>query len=110
ETDRGAGADHPDHRSRHDAGFRSGTAHHRAQLRTPHRGRRIHGGAAPSRRRLRLSRNRIMALLDIRDLVVRYGEIEALRGVSISVDAGKVVTLLGANGAGKSTTLRAISG
>ena len=51
-----------------------------------------------------------MALLEIRDLVVRYGEIEALRGVSIAVEEGKVVTLLGANGAGKSTTLRAISG
>jgi len=52
----------------------------------------------------------IMALLEIRDLVVRYGEIEALRGVSIAVEEGRVVTLLGANGAGKSTTLRAISG
>jgi branched-chain amino acid transport system ATP-binding protein len=51
-----------------------------------------------------------MALLDITDLNVRYGEIEALRGVSFSVEAGQVVTLLGANGAGKSTTLRAISG
>src|SRR5258706_12561159 len=51
-----------------------------------------------------------MPLLEIRDLVVRYGEIEALRGVSLSVDEGQVVTLLGANGAGKSTTLRAISG
>jgi len=51
-----------------------------------------------------------MPLLEIRDLVVRYGEIEALRGVSVSVDEGQVVTLLGANGAGKSTTLRAISG
>lgn len=51
-----------------------------------------------------------MALLEIRDLVVRYGEIEALRGISISVEEGQVVTLLGANGAGKSTTLRAISG
>src|SRR5256885_11428560 len=51
-----------------------------------------------------------MALLQINDLIVLYGEIEALRGVSISVDEGHVVTLLGANGAGKSTTLRAISG
>lgn len=51
-----------------------------------------------------------MALLEIRDLVVRYGEIEALRGISLNVDEGQVVTLLGANGAGKSTTLRAISG
>src|SRR3979411_2698215 len=51
-----------------------------------------------------------MPLLEISDLIVLYGESEALRGVSISVDEGQVVTLLGANGAGKSTTLRAISG
>ena len=51
-----------------------------------------------------------MALLEIRDLVVRYGEIEALCGISLQVEQGKVVTLLGANGACKSTTLRAISG
>ena len=51
-----------------------------------------------------------MALLEVKDLVVRYGEIEALRGVSFTVEAGQVVTLLGSNGAGKSTTLRAISG
>src|SRR3954469_17497729 len=51
-----------------------------------------------------------MPLLVIRDLVVRYGEIEAPRGISLSVDQGQVVALLGANGAGKSTTLRAISG
>ena len=51
-----------------------------------------------------------MPLLALESLAVRYGEIEALHGVSMSVDAGEVVTLLGANGAGKSTTLRAISG
>ncbi len=51
-----------------------------------------------------------MPLLSLEGLVVRYGEIEALHGVSISIEAGEVVTLLGANGAGKSTTLRAISG
>jgi branched-chain amino acid transport system ATP-binding protein len=51
-----------------------------------------------------------MALLEINDLHVRYGEIVALRGVSFNVAEGQVVTLLGANGAGKSTTLRAISG
>ncbi len=51
-----------------------------------------------------------MPLLTLEGLTVRYGEIEALHGLSLSVDAGEVVTLLGANGAGKSTTLRAISG
>ena len=51
-----------------------------------------------------------MALLEIRDLIVRYGEIEALRGVSLQVEQSQVATLLGANGAGKSTTLRALSG
>ncbi|HEY2256081.1 MAG TPA: ABC transporter ATP-binding protein [Variovorax sp.] len=51
-----------------------------------------------------------MPLLSLEGLVVRYGEIEALRGLSLAIEAGEVVTLLGANGAGKSTTLRAISG
>jgi branched-chain amino acid transport system ATP-binding protein len=51
-----------------------------------------------------------MPLLSLEGLVVRYGEIEALRGLSVAIEAGEVVTLLGANGAGKSTTLRAISG
>ena len=48
--------------------------------------------------------------LEIRDLCVSYGGIRALKGVSLSVDEGQIGTLIGANGAGKSTTLRAISG
>ena len=51
-----------------------------------------------------------MSLLSLDGVTVRYGEIEVVHGVSLSVDEGKVVTLLGGNGAGKSTTLRTISG
>ena len=51
-----------------------------------------------------------MPLIALEALTVRYGEIEAVHGISLGVEAGEVVTLLGANGAGKSTTLRAISG
>ncbi len=51
-----------------------------------------------------------MSLLEVENLKVFYGAIEALRGVSLRVEAGEVVTLIGANGAGKSTTLRTISG
>jgi branched-chain amino acid transport system ATP-binding protein len=51
-----------------------------------------------------------VALLQVDDIRARYGSIEALKGVSLSVDEGEVVTLIGSNGAGKSTTLRAISG
>jgi len=49
-------------------------------------------------------------LLEVRDVVVRYGRIEALHGVSLVVHQGELVTLLGANGAGKTTLMRAISG
>jgi branched-chain amino acid transport system ATP-binding protein len=48
--------------------------------------------------------------LEVRDLVVRYGAIEALHGISFDVRAGEVVALIGANGAGKTSTLAAISG
>jgi branched-chain amino acid transport system ATP-binding protein len=51
-----------------------------------------------------------MALLEVKDLSVSYGAIRALHGVSFHVNEGEVVTLIGANGAGKSTTLRTISG
>lgn len=49
-------------------------------------------------------------LLELRDLTVRYGGIQALHGISLTVPQGSIVTLIGANGAGKSTTLRTISG
>jgi branched-chain amino acid transport system ATP-binding protein len=51
-----------------------------------------------------------MSLLEIENLVARYGAGDVLKGIDITVDEGEIVTLLGSNGAGKSTTLRAISG
>ncbi len=50
------------------------------------------------------------ALLEVTDMVVNYGRIQALHGISLRVAAGELVTLLGANGAGKTTTMRALSG
>jgi branched-chain amino acid transport system ATP-binding protein len=51
-----------------------------------------------------------MALLDVQDVHSYYGNIHALKGISLTVEEGEIVTLIGANGAGKSTTLKTISG
>src|SRR5215203_7433996 len=51
-----------------------------------------------------------MPMLELHDVHTFYGSIEALKGVTLEVDEGEVVTLIGSNGAGKSTTLRSISG
>src|SRR3954466_16328643 len=50
-----------------------------------------------------------MALLEVTDIKTFYGNIQALKGVSLYVEEGEIVTLIGSNGAGKSTTLRSIS-
>ena len=50
------------------------------------------------------------AMLEVKDIHVYYGAIHAIKGVSLSVDKGEIVTLTGSNGAGKSTTLRTVSG
>ncbi|MFT4108342.1 ABC transporter ATP-binding protein [Propionicimonas sp.] len=49
-------------------------------------------------------------MLEVKDMVVAYGRVNAVKGITFAVDQGQVVTLLGTNGAGKSTTLRSISG
>ena len=51
-----------------------------------------------------------MRTLEVKDIVVHYGLVEALHGVSFRIDAGKIVALVGSNGAGKSTTLKALMG
>jgi branched-chain amino acid transport system ATP-binding protein len=51
-----------------------------------------------------------MAFLEVKDIHTYYGNIEALKGISLEVNEGECVTLIGSNGAGKSTTLRSISG
>ena len=51
-----------------------------------------------------------MPLLEVDDIHTSYGNIEALKGISLTVEEGEIVTLIGSNGAGKSTTLRSISG
>src|SRR4051795_11693724 len=51
-----------------------------------------------------------MAFLEVSDIQTYYGNIQALKGITIEVNEGECVTLIGANGAGKSTTLRSISG
>ena len=48
--------------------------------------------------------------LEIKDLHVFYGKIEAIKGVSVTVNQGEIVTLIGANGAGKTTMLKTVSG
>jgi len=66
----------------------------------------VHRGEAPERE----TAVQNGAILEVRDLVARYGQITALRGISLTVRERQIVALIGANGAGKSTTLRVISG
>ncbi|MBU0936685.1 MAG: ATP-binding cassette domain-containing protein, partial [Spirochaetes bacterium] len=49
-------------------------------------------------------------MLEVKDLVVSYGAIRAVKGISFNVEKGEIITLIGANGAGKTTTLKTVSG
>lgn len=51
-----------------------------------------------------------MALLDVKDLHISYGAIKAVRGISFTIEEGEIVTIIGANGAGKSTIMRTLMG
>ena len=51
-----------------------------------------------------------MALLEVKNLEVTYGPIKAVKGINLNIEEGKIVALLGANGAGKTSTLRSING
>jgi branched-chain amino acid transport system ATP-binding protein len=53
---------------------------------------------------------KVKSVLELRDLVCRYGKVTAVKGLSLTVGQGQLIALIGANGAGKTTTLRAISG
>jgi branched-chain amino acid transport system ATP-binding protein len=64
----------------------------------------VHGTAAP------LPHDQGTPLLQVRDLRVSYGHVQAVKGISLGLQAGEITTLVGANGAGKSTTLLALSG
>src|SRR5690625_4667155 len=66
----------------------------------------------PSSRHLQETTKEAMSvpLLEINDLVVAYGQVKAVKGISLEVAEGEICALLGANGAGKTTTLRAVSG
>src|SRR5205823_7382114 len=76
------------------------------------RGRAAEGACQPGGRRglPRQAGVSSVALLEVEEIHTFYGNIEALKGVSLEVNEGEIVTLIGSNGAGKSTTLRSISG
>ena len=109
----------PPDRARHEGGHERLGPHHGARRRREDRRRHAAGGAARTRassrptwgaRHERGNGNGAMPVLEVEDIHTFYGAIEALKGVSLTVNEGEIVTLIGSNGAGKSTTLRSISG
>ena len=104
------------HRARHEGRDGRVRAHHRARVRCGDRGgHSCRDSGEPTRHRgvPREGRNRMSSpepVLELRDVHVYYGAIHAVKGISLEVREGEIVTLIGANGAGKSTTLRAVNG
>src|SRR5262249_51390377 len=108
---RRARADDPAHRARHEGRDGRLRACHGARSRREDRRRPGTRGAGQREGDRGLpGKAGLMALLNVDAIHAHYGSIEALKGVSLTVDQGEVVTLIGSNGAGKSTTLRSISG
>ena len=106
----------PAHRARHEGGHGRVRAHHRARPRREDRRGRARRRSATNPQVIeaylgkQARQERRMPLLEVDDIHTYYGNIEALKGVSLDVEEGECVTLIGSNGAGKSTTLRSISG
>src|SRR3972149_4014800 len=71
---------------------------------------RVESSGLLSRRLQPLRQGDPMAILEVENVHTYYGHIHALKGISLTVEEGEIVTLIGANGAGKSTTLKTISG
>src|SRR5437868_10970920 len=69
--------------------------------------RRIPGSISTMHEKVSAS---MATLLELSDVSARYGQVQALHGIHLTVDEGEIVALLGANGAGKTTTLRSVSG
>ena len=111
---RRARPDDPAHRARHEGRHGRLRADHRARPRREDRRGRARRRSATTRASSRpTSASRAWSrwrLLEVEDIHTFYGNIEALKGISLEVEEGEFVTLIGSNGAGKSTTLRSISG
>ena len=107
-------------RARHEGGHERLGPHHGARRRREDRRGLAAGGAGQPARHRGLPRepgmstgngaNGATPVLEVEDIHTYYGSIEALKGISLTVNEGEIVTLIGSNGAGKSTTLRSISG
>src|SRR5262249_60469419 len=102
---------HAAHRARQEGREGGLGARHGARRRQEDRGGRAgRGPDGPAGDRGLSRKAGLMPLLEVRDIRTRYGSIEALKGISLTVGAGEVGTLIGSDGAGDATTPRSVSG